>query len=72
MKGLKETNVKPGMMIKASYLGYSGNKGRRMASSRSEWATWGDPVLNEKMRRGRRVGNSSGVECFLAPVKSYF
>lgn len=50
MKGLKETNVKAGIMIKTSNLRYSGNKGRRMASSRSEWATWGDPVSNEKMK----------------------
>ena len=51
MKVFQETNVKAGMMIKTSNLRYSGNKGRKMASSRSEWATWGDPVSNEIMKR---------------------
>lgn len=48
MKRFKETNIKPGVVIQTSNSSYSVDKGQRTASSRSELATWGDPLSQNK------------------------
>lgn len=47
MKGFKETNIKPGMVIETSNPSDSVHKGRGMVSSRSEAATWEDPLVSK-------------------------